>query len=80
MSEVKFRPCPFCGGNDIRWDKHRNHNYRDWQHPSDVPEFSHIYSMCCYGCGATFPNRYRLELLIEAWNRRIEQPTREMLR
>ncbi len=29
-----------------------------------------IYSMCCYDCGATFPNRYKLELLKDAWNRR----------
>jgi hypothetical protein len=35
-----------------------------------------VYSMCCYECGATFPNRYRRELLVDAWNRRTA-PDRE---
>jgi Lar family restriction alleviation protein len=56
-------PCPFCGGTDIRITRHPGlgtgfHSGED------------VYSMCCYDCGATFPNRYRRELLVEAWNRR----------
>lgn len=58
MSE--WRPCPFCGGTDIRSAAHQ-----DSRSPTGF-----IYSMCCYACGATFPNRYKAELLKSAWNRR----------
>lgn len=60
-------PCPFCGGADIRIDAHRHAGRGEHQGET-------IYSMGCYGCGATFPNRYRKELLIEAWNRRVVLP------
>ena len=63
-----FKPCPFCGGADIRSDNHGKVS-RDPMHRDDD-----VWSMCCYGCGATFPNRYRRELLIEAWNRRVREP------
>lgn len=56
-------PCPFCAGTDIRIDRHPNAG-RGMHQGEDV------YSMCCYDCGATFPNRYRRELLVECWNRR----------
>lgn len=52
----ELKPCPFCGGTHIRFDLHRGD--RD------------VWSMCCYDCGATFPNRYKKELLVECWNRR----------
>ena len=55
-----FKPCPFCEGADIRCDRH---------HESRSPT-GFVWSMCCYNCGATFPNRYKRELLVEAWNRR----------
>ncbi len=55
-----FKPCPFCEGADIRCDKH---------HETRSPT-GFVWSMCCYNCGATFPNRYKRELLVEAWNRR----------
>lgn len=54
--------CAFCGGADIRFDKHRN---EDYLHPEEF-----VWSTCCYNCGATFPNRYRKELLVEQWKRR----------
>ncbi len=67
MSELKS--CPFCGGNDIKIGKHivSKQMYRT------TPEWSptgEIWSMCCCLCGATFPNRYKKELLVKAWNRR----------
>jgi len=61
---AKWLPCPFCGGIDIRHDRHVGAG-RGIHYGED------IYSMCCYNCGATFPNRYRLELLLEAWNQRV---------
>lgn len=58
----RFLPCPFCGGGDIRYDEHR----------TDLSPTGAVFSMCCYKCGASFPNRYKLELLVDAWNRRVE--------
>lgn len=60
MSTAELKPCPFCGGHDIRIDNH-------W---SAGRNGETIYSMCCYDCGATFPNRYRREVMVESWNRR----------
>lgn len=59
-TDPDFKPCPFCEGTDIRSDRHPN---------SESPTGA-IWSMCCYGCGAMFPNRYKRELLLEAWNTR----------
>lgn len=73
--DKEWKSCPFCGGEDIRCTRHSNTRYNDPDHyPSKIP---FIYSMCCYQCGATFPNRYRKELLIEAWNRRVPAPQAE---
>lgn len=58
-----LKPCPFCGGSDIRITRHpKEGTGLHWNED--------VYSMCCYDCGATFPNRYKRELLVEAWNRR----------
>lgn len=64
MSERELKPCPFCGGTDIRIDRHAGAGNGIYRRGEDV------YSMCCYQCGATFPNRYKRELLVDAWNRR----------
>lgn len=58
-----LKPCPHCGSKDIRIGAHPHAGRREHQGET-------VYSMCCYDCGATFPNRYRRELLVEAWNRR----------
>lgn len=63
-------PCPHCAGTDIRFDCHR-----DYRSPT-----GEIWSMCCCTCGATFPNRYREQLLVEAWNRRSALTAPETLR
>lgn len=63
MSKSDFKPCPFCGGTDIRCDAHPFYERNRTE--------TKVYSMCCYKCGATFPNRFRRELLVEAWNRRV---------
>lgn len=62
---TELLPCPFCGGKDIRITCHPGMGNGIYHSGEDV------FSMCCYNCGATFPNRYRRELLVEAWNRRI---------
>lgn len=57
-------PCPFCGGTDIRFDRHGPL----WN--DDGKPVSAVWSTACYDCGATFPNRASLPPLVEAWNRR----------
>lgn len=69
----EVKPCPFCGGRDIMFTKHVNNDYSDYIHHPTNDIFMFIWSMCCYDCGATFPNRYRKELLIEHWNRRAKE-------
>jgi Lar family restriction alleviation protein len=69
--EEVWKPCPFCGGTDIRHDRHPGYGRGLYHQGEDV------YSMCCYQCGATFPNRYKLELLRDAWNRRVAPETDE---
>jgi Lar family restriction alleviation protein len=65
-TDIEFKPCPFCGGTDIRCDNHGKVSH-DPMHRDD-----NVWSMCCYNCGATFPNRYNKALLVEAWNTRVE--------
>ena len=57
-------PCPFCGGTDIRFTNHGKVSRRQGHREDDV------WSTCCLGCGATFPNRYSKALLVACWNRR----------
>lgn len=63
MRDPEFKPCPFCGGDDIRSDRHPR--VGRGEHAGED-----VWTMCCYACGASFPGRYRKELLVEAWNRR----------
>ena len=49
-----------ANGTDIRFDRHV-----DYRSPT-----KEVWSMCCYNCGATFPNRFKKELLLTAWNTR----------
>lgn len=62
---MKPLPCPFCGGTDIRFHYHM----------SQKSPTGKIWSMCCYDCNAQFPNRYKKELLLTAWNTRYEHKT-----
>lgn len=62
MGIEELKPCPFCNSSDIRIHRH----------PGSGPSGQDVWSMCCYICGATFPNRYRRELLVENWNRRVD--------
>lgn len=62
---MDWKPCPFCGGKDISNHRHKGAGAGYLHHGKDV------YSMCCYDCGATFPNMYSLDKLKEKWNRRV---------
>jgi len=68
MSELRkaaenSKPCPFCGGTDIRYTKHAKEGM-------GIHRLEDVYSMCCYMCGAHFPNMYSPMALMEKWNRR----------
>ena len=68
---AELKPCPFCGGTDIKIDRHIE---------SRSPT-GELFTMCCYDCGATFPGRYRRELLVNAWNKRVDtsKPTQSWI-
>lgn len=56
--------CPFCGGTNIRFTNHGKIS-REMGHRNDD-----VWSTCCHDCGATFPNRYNKQALIDCWNLR----------
>lgn len=64
MSEEIF-PCPHCGCAEIHFTNHGRIG-RGLEHRGDA-----VWSMCCYDCGATFPNMYNKEGLVAKWNRRV---------
>jgi Lar family restriction alleviation protein len=57
-------PCPHCGSSRINIHCHRGASRSPTHYGADV------YSLGCYDCGATVPNMYQRELLVDAWNRR----------
>lgn len=65
--------CPFCGGVDIRFTDHGKIG-------SGIHCGDNVWSTCCYQCGATFPNRYRKELLVEQWKKRPDESEPEASR
>lgn len=66
MTGEALKPCPFCGGANIRFDEHRGAG--EGRHHGET-----VWSMCCYGCGASVPNMYGdhgKDTMVAAWNRR----------
>lgn len=58
--------CPFCGNADIRFTRHVHAG-------SGIHYGEDVWSMCCYTCGASVPNRYEehgRKIMVDAWNRR----------
>jgi len=63
----ELKPCPFCGSNDIGNVSASYSGPSNTFHAGDE-----IFAVNCRGCGASVPNRYRNDLVVEAWNRRVE--------
>lgn len=63
MSEIKLKPCPFCGGKAeiFRWQAHINDEYHS--------------DLVCTNCGAGFHNVSSKEGAFKAWNRRYANIT-----
>ena len=61
MSEIKLKPCPFCGGEaeTFYWQAHINDEY-------------HL-NLVCTTCGAGFQDVSSEKEAFEAWNRRADE-------
>ncbi|MEN2672617.1 Lar family restriction alleviation protein [Herbaspirillum huttiense] len=70
----ELKPCPFCGSTDVRNVSGTSPGPSYRLHARDT-----IFAVNCGSCGASVPNRYRNELVIESWNRRA-QPAEEVQR
>jgi Lar family restriction alleviation protein len=69
MDELK--PCPFCGGEAKNVSAGVAGPSNRW-HAGDP-----IFAVNCIKCGASVPNRYRNDLVVEAWNRRAAASLQE---
>lgn len=72
MMSEEIKPCPFCGGTDIRFTNHGRIS------TNPLHRYDDVWSMACYDCEATFPNRYLKELLITCWNRRDDTELKKL--
>lgn len=63
MSEIKLKPCPFCGGKAgiFRWQAHINDEYHT--------------DLVCTNCGAGFHDISSEKEAFEAWNKRSANTT-----
>ncbi len=59
MSEIKLKPCPFCGSDNVDIYKHKNENK----------------CVVCYKCYSGSGNYMTDDLAVEAWNRRADERT-----
>lgn len=59
MSEIKLKPCPFCGGKAeiFRWQAHINDEYHS--------------DLVCTNCGAGFHDVSSEKSAFKAWNKRF---------
>ena len=79
MSNVRAHPgelklCPFCGSADIANVSAGHAGPTDWFHAGDE-----IFAVNCKMCGASVPNRYRNDLVVDAWNKRAESMNKQLL-
>lgn len=65
MRNIELKPCPFCGSIDI------GNVSSDFEGPSyHLHAGDKIFAVNCEKCGASVPNRYKNELVVQSWNRR----------
>lgn len=61
MSEIKLKPCPFCGGENVKIFRHRAY------------QEVNTWSVCCHDCGFGSVANLNKGALVELWNTRAEQ-------
>jgi Lar family restriction alleviation protein len=61
----ELKPCPFCGSHEIANVSAGHAGPSNFWHKGDE-----IFAVNCKKCGASVPNMYRNDLVVEAWNRR----------
>lgn len=68
----ELKPCPFCGSTNIANVSAGHAGPSNFWHANDE-----IFAVNCKNCGASVPNRYRNDLVVEAWNTRTprKEPT-----
>lgn len=81
MSEIKLKPCPFCG--DMYAPTVMNQNEALWiETDPDIPECDLAIVVCCAvrkgGCGASTGLCDTVEEAVEAWNIRITENPSEI--
>ena len=62
----ELKPCPFCGSHDIANVSAGYAGPTDRWHAGDE-----IFAVNCKSCGASVPNRYRNDLVVDSWNKRV---------
>jgi len=65
VQKEALKPCPFCGSTDIGNVSSHHPGPAYALHANDT-----IFAVNCKECGAGVPNRYRNDLVVDAWNRR----------
>lgn len=66
MPQFKFKPCPFCGGEDVVIKRNSSPIL-----PESIRRFNYTWIVCCYSCGLILPHDSR-EQVITAWNKRTD--------
>ena len=66
MTEIKLKPCPFCGGKAEKVEKHDNLTFKTliYIRCTDCYAATHIYDK--------FSEWFDEKYMIECWNRRVE--------
>lgn len=62
----ELKPCPFCGSRDIANVSAGHAGPSNRFHAGDE-----IFAVNCKNCGASVPNRYQNNLVVDAWNERV---------
>ena len=64
--QKELKPCPFCGGEVKTFEEHTDNGAPEhWYQEYDS------YFVECEKCKVSMVNNISMELVIEAWNRRV---------
>lgn len=75
MSEIKLKPCPFCGAKNVRLMSNETKASACCIDSDDELEAKYCY-IHCYGCDMDFmPDVDIAKDVMEAWNRRADNET-----